>query len=223
MLKPLNIVYEELLKFPKTKKMMFFLSQTNFLIFNRPNDYIRIYHIPYIIFNILPRIIVIFALSYDIYQLYFNYFYKSLVLLLFPLCYHLLISKCYEYYMVFLKEHLSDKFIFIPINALTFTMADSFLYSNDLNFTFSSALPEAAKKKTFLDFGYMIYKFTLFNYLFLELEKNFNIQIINKLINYIFAMLWWYLLFHILLYAYPLEIFSFTVFFDLLYLIYFLI
>ena len=69
-----------------TKNYRFFTFLKNKLWF------LESYEIPYMMFNLMPRIIVMLALSYDIYHHYFNYFYKTLSLLLIPMFYTILIS-----------------------------------------------------------------------------------------------------------------------------------
>lgn len=153
----------------------------------------------YIIFNIIPRIVIALALFIDIYNLYFHYFYKSLVLILIPVTYTIGMTLSQMMLLEKLKLAKNTFQFFWCFNIEDIKLLQSLNFEKSF-LMYSWANPQDPEEKS--KFFYLwknIYNAAIFNKISLLLSKNKTIKDINRIIYFIFALEWWYILFNMLL------------------------
>lgn len=161
--------------------------------------------LPYILIQIIPKIILLIALIIDISNSYMYYFYKVIPFLIIPFIYHILIMISFERVIVALTQ-LKELFYFIWVfdksydSLMNFWLEDFFIIypdtTHDPNMT----------REEFIHHWHLIYKAAIMQKIYL-LQKNKDIYllVINRFIFFLFALCWWCIVFHMALNMPPLS------------------
>lgn len=157
-------------------------------------------YLPYSIFNILPRLIFLVALSIDFWNLYFYRMYQALPLLLIPIIYEIIIRFANEITIAFLKESHENTFSFIWFFDKGFDLLGLFGFSSHFTMQPWAQPFPGYTREVFTNLFHNIYKSAVFSSIALQLPQ-YDPKIItfNTFYYYCVGLLWGLILLTILL------------------------
>lgn len=191
--KTIQNLYKEFLQVPYFPELLM-----NFVVLNY-KFYPHI-QLPYIIFNVIPRIIVAIALYVDILNLTVFYFYKALPILLVTVIYNIL-AKCAYDLLLQRLDAATSTFTFLWLFDESYVILSQAVNNfQEIPFSYRVDVPLKEQSNEGLNTWFTLYTVTIFLTTYFRLPRaEYLLSIINSGLIFVLFLEWWYILFYVLL------------------------